>query len=135
MSEERIEPHFDNEPQPISAGYMVEADDEPQPISAAEVEQYTQPATPEEARQGPHPEHMLDSEKAERTSNNAMRHQYKLLNDLEKAQMLGIKDIGQVFHDYISTVADENGGMTRELSLALTKIEEAVMWGVKHVTK
>lgn len=66
----------------------------------------------------------------ERTVNNVVRHQYKVLNDEEKAQMLAIKDMGAQFIGYCDGI-----GQSRELSLAKTKIEEAVMWAVKSITK
>ena len=66
----------------------------------------------------------------ERTRNNVMRHAYRVLSDTEKAQMQKIKDMGLDFHNFIESV-----GQSRELSLAKTKIEEAVMWAVKHVTR
>lgn len=67
----------------------------------------------------------------ERTVNNVMRHQYRVLNDAEKEQMQTIKDMGLQFYTYLDTIVPPS----RELSLAKTKIEEAVMWAVKHVTK
>lgn len=66
----------------------------------------------------------------ERTVNNVMRHAYRVLSDAEKQQMQQIKDLGLQFHELCDTV-----GASRELSLAKTKIEEAVMWSVKHITK
>ncbi len=60
---------------------------------------------------------------------NVMRHAYKVLSDIEKEQMQHIKDLGLKFYEYLSI------GESRELSLAKTKIEEAVMWAVKHITK
>lgn len=72
----------------------------------------------------------VNSTSDERTANNTMRHQYRVLTDDEKASMQKIKDIGLEFHTFIDTL-----GKSRELSLALTKIEEAVMWAVKHITK
>ena len=66
----------------------------------------------------------------ERVKNNVMRHEYKILTDKEKDQMKKIKDMGLDFHEYLGTI-----GNSRELSLAKTKIEEAVMWAVKHVTR
>lgn len=66
----------------------------------------------------------------ERTVNNVMRHAYRVLSDDEKAQMQKIKDMGLDFHNFIESV-----GQSRELSLAKTKVEEAVMWAVKHVTR
>ncbi len=60
-----------------------------------------------------------------------MRQTYRELSPAEKDAMKNIKNIGQQFLDYI----DANIGQSRELSLAKTKIEEAVMWAVKHVTR
>jgi hypothetical protein len=71
----------------------------------------------------------VDSASDARTVNNTMRHQYKVLSDDEKAAMVKIKDQGLSFHEYCQSL-----GKSRELSLAQTKIEEAVMWAVKHVT-
>ena len=75
-------------------------------------------------------ERVFDSTSEERTTNNVMRHEYKSLSDAEKDQMLKVKDLGLEFFDYLTGV-----GESRELSLAKTKIEEAVMWAVKHITK
>ena len=66
----------------------------------------------------------------ERVVNNVMRHEYRVLSDDEKAQMKAIKDIGLHFIGYCDA-----GGQSRELSLAKTKMEEAVFWAVKHITK
>lgn len=54
----------------------------------------------------------------------------RVLSDPEKAQMQDVKDMGLQFY-----VLCESLGQSRELSLARTKIEEAVMWAVKHITK
>lgn len=64
-----------------------------------------------------------------RTANNTVRHQYRVLSDAEKAQMLKIKDAGHALIDIINET-----GKSRELSLALTNAEQSVMWAVKHVT-
>lgn len=72
----------------------------------------------------------VDSGSDDRVVNNAMRHQYRVLSDEEKAQMQVIKDMGLEFHAYVKSL-----GAGRELSLAQTKIEEAVMWAVKHITR
>lgn len=72
----------------------------------------------------------VDSTSDERTANNTMRHQYRVLSDAEKAQMQMIKDKGLDFHVFLEGV-----GQSRELSLAKTKIEEAVMWAVKWITR
>lgn len=66
----------------------------------------------------------------ERTVNNVMRHAYRVLSDEEKAQMQALKDKGLELHQLIESI-----GKSRELSLALTKTEEAVMWAVKHITR
>jgi hypothetical protein len=71
----------------------------------------------------------VDSTSDDRTVNNTMRHQYRVLNDAEKANMAAIKDEGLRFHDLVAGM-----GNSREISLAKTKIEEAVMWAVKHIT-
>jgi hypothetical protein len=65
----------------------------------------------------------------QRTVNNAMRHQYRVLSDAEKTHMQEIKDKGLELLTLI-----ENLGASRELSIAKTKTEEAVMWAVKHIT-
>lgn len=72
----------------------------------------------------------VDSISDARVTNNVMRHEYRILGDREKAQMSLIKDLGLSFHDTLSSI-----GESHELSLAKTKIEEAVMWAVKHITK
>lgn len=71
----------------------------------------------------------VDSTSDARTVNNVMRHAYRVLTDDEKATMQKIKDDGLALHDYFTSI-----GSSRELSIAKTKIEEAVMWAVKHVT-
>ena len=76
----------------------------------------------------PTPE-MVASTSDDRTANNVMRHAYRVLSDDEKAQMQAIKDQGLAFHDLIAGI-----GNSREISIAKTKIEEAVMWAVKHIT-
>lgn len=70
------------------------------------------------------------SEADKRTTNNIVRHEYRVLTDAEKAQMQSIKDAGRAFLDLL----DARPG-SRELSIARTKIEEAVMWAVKDVTR
>ena len=71
----------------------------------------------------------VDSASDARTVNNTMRHAYRVLSDAEKANMSAIKDKGLEFHDLVSGM-----GNSREIALAKTKIEEAVMWAVKHIT-
>lgn len=71
----------------------------------------------------------VESTSDDRTVNNTMRHKYRVLSDAEKANMQAIKDAGLAFHDQIDGL-----GKSREISLAKTKVEEAVMWAVKHIT-
>jgi len=73
---------------------------------------------------------MINSASDDRTANNAVRHAYRVLSDDEKAQMLALKDMGAAF-----IAKCEEIGKSRELSLAITNAEQAVMWAVKHVTK
>ena len=71
----------------------------------------------------------VESTSDERTVNNVMRHTYRVLTDEEKAAMQTVKDMGLEFHGAIAVL-----GESRKVSLAKTKVEEAVMWAVKHIT-
>lgn len=66
----------------------------------------------------------------DRTRNNVVRHEYRTLTPIEKAQMARIKDLGAEFIGVCQSV-----GQSRELSLAVTNAEQAVMWAVKHITR
>lgn len=72
----------------------------------------------------------VDSASDDRTANNAVRHQYRVLTEEEKAQMVALKDLGAAFIAKCHQI-----GVSREISLAVTNAEQAVMWAVKHVTK
>lgn len=72
----------------------------------------------------------VDSTSDQRVVNNVMRHEYRVLTDAEKICMKRFKDMGLDF-----VLACDNAGASRELSLAKTKMEEAVMWAVKHLTR
>ena len=96
----------------------------------------------------------VDGASDARTANNAVRHQYRVLSDAEKAQMVAIKDKGAEFLDlidslrtppqpveHVPTLAEgvdpvEYSICTfdRELNIAAERVEEAVMWAVKHIT-
>lgn len=65
---------------------------------------------------------------------DAMRKSYRELTEEEKAQVTAVKDKGAEFIAIIDDIKNSGNGPSRELSLAVTKIEEAVMWAVKHVT-
>jgi hypothetical protein len=71
----------------------------------------------------------VDSASDDRTANNAVRHKYRVLSDEEKQQMTDLKDQGAAFIKKCQKV-----GQSREMSLAITNAEQAVMWAVKHVT-
>lgn len=71
----------------------------------------------------------VDSASDDRTANNAVRHSYRVLTDDEKQQMVELKDLGAAF-----IAKCEEIGQSREMSLAVTNAEQAVMWAVKHVT-
>lgn len=73
---------------------------------------------------------MIDSTSDQRVTNNVMRHEYRKLTEVEKAAMKTVKDKGLVFVEFLDAL-----GQSRELSLAKTKMEEAVMWATKHITK
>jgi hypothetical protein len=51
------------------------------------------------------------------------------LTDQEREDVYRIRDMGRVMIEMIN----ELGG-SRELSLAKTKVEEAVFWAIKHIT-
>lgn len=72
----------------------------------------------------------FDAGSDKRTVNNVMRHEYRQLTEAEKRDMKTVKDKGLVFVEFLDTI-----GTSRELSLAKTKMEEAVMWATKHITK
>lgn len=72
----------------------------------------------------------MDSTSDRRVANNVVRHEYRVLSDAEKEQMRLLKDIGLAFIE-----ACDETGQSRELSLAKTNAEQAVMWAVKHVTR
>jgi len=72
----------------------------------------------------------MDSTDDKRTVNNVVRHEYRVLSEDEKAQMKRLKDLGLTFIEACDEI-----GSSRELSLAKTNAEQAVMWAVKHVTR
>lgn len=85
----------------------------------------------------------VDSTSDERTANNAVRHQYRVLSDAEKAQMAKIKDMGAAFVAELMKMEglkdDEvlvNGArlFNRDLELARQHMEDAVMRAVRHIT-
>lgn len=80
----------------------------------------------------------VDSTSDKRTANNAVRHKYRVLSDAEKALMQEIKDMGAAFiaklHEIGGTDAAGDRFASRDLSLANTHAEDAVMRAVRHIT-
>lgn len=72
----------------------------------------------------------VGSESDERTVNNTVRHEYRVFTDAEKMGMIHIKDMGLGLIRAIEANVPEG----REASLAVTRVEEAVMWAVKGLT-
>jgi ClpP class serine protease len=61
---------------------------------------------------------------------NVMRQKYRELTEEEKQDLQTMKDLAESFYDLLCTRGD-----SREISIAKTKIEEAVMWATKAMTK
>jgi len=80
----------------------------------------------------------VDSTSDQRTANNAVRHTYRVLSDAEKANMQAIKDLGAALiaklHEIGGTDAGGDRFASRDLSLANTHAEDAVMRAVRHIT-
>lgn len=91
----------------------------------------------------------VDSASDDRTAKNAVRHKYRVLSESEKLQMQAIKDKGAEFLNMIDALrtppAPVGAGtmvdleltvctVDRELNIAAERVEEAVMWAVKHIT-
>ena len=61
--------------------------------------------------------------------NNIMRHEYNELDQNKKVTIDVVKDLGLKFWEQLDRLDS-----SRELSIAKTKVEEAVMWAIKHIT-
>lgn len=61
--------------------------------------------------------------------NDVMRSEYRTLTADEKATLLEIKTKGYEFYSLLASISG-----SREMTIALTKVEEAVMWSTKAVT-
>lgn len=88
----------------------------------------------------------VDSASNAQTINNAVRHQYRILSDDEKTAMVAIKDKGQELINLIDALNTseelprDDGALVslainREALIAIERVEEAVMWAIKSVTK
>jgi hypothetical protein len=73
---------------------------------------------------------VVASESDDRTVNNTMRHQYRVLSEGEKLSMVHIKDMG------LGLIRAIEAGVPtgREANIAKTHIETAVMWAIKGLT-
>lgn len=60
---------------------------------------------------------------------NVMRTRYRELTADDQRDMGEVKRLGAEFYNYVNAL-----GANREISLAKTKVEEAVMWAVKSIT-
>ena len=61
---------------------------------------------------------------------NIMRHNYRPLTDDEHLKIQHLKDRGLALWEFLVSLGD-----SREVSIAKTKVEEAVLWGTKHLTQ
>ena len=95
-------------------------------------------------------EKQIESTSDERISNNTMRHKYRVLTEKEKLQVQKVKDLGEIFSDFLHKIGEtgpyiplEDGNSkhdpdrfaSRDLSLANTHMEDAVMRAVRHITR
>ena len=82
----------------------------------------------------------VESTSEDRTVNNTVRHQYRVLSEAEKLQMQEVKDIGagliaklhEIGRPRDTAVAEP---WTRDLQLAQDHVEYAVMRAVRHITR
>lgn len=72
----------------------------------------------------------IQSTSDERVKNNVLRHEYRVLSDTEKSQLQELKDRGLDLLNIINSLPT-----SRETSLAVTNVEQAIMWAVKSLTK
>lgn len=69
-----------------------------------------------------------------RTPEDTVRQQYRELSENERVDMAAVKEKGADMLRTIETI-ESRAGPSRATSIAKTKIEEAVMWAVKHITR
>jgi hypothetical protein len=76
--------------------------------------------------------------------NDITRHEYRTLDGADKHNIASVKDYGEAFISTLFNIGgvagvDRNGQpnkqSSRELQIAQERIEEAVMWAVKHITR
>ena len=73
--------------------------------------------------------------------NDPMRIQYKKMGENEAFVMKGLKEDFDALYRKLDSLQEIYGALnidmpasSRELSIAKTKLEEACMWAVKHIT-
>lgn len=80
----------------------------------------------------------IDSSSDARTVNNTTQQQYRVLTEAEKAMMDVIKQRGAEFIHYLHVIGETDPSTdrmgSRNLSLAMTHMEDAVMRAVRHIT-
>lgn len=85
----------------------------------------------------------ISSASDERTANNAMRHQYRVLSEEEKNQMMEIKDLGAAFTEALHRIGgttspndpkQDHRFASANLTIAFRHMEDAVYRAVKHIT-
>lgn len=65
---------------------------------------------------------------------DVFRKKYQPLTDIQKIKMEEVNELAEKLYDYISySCINENNG--REISVAKTNLETAIMWAVKGITK
>jgi hypothetical protein len=72
---------------------------------------------------------MISPPNGEAPNPDVMRNQYRELHAEDCMHIRHVKKLGADLHNYVSSL-----GAGRELAIAKTKIEEAVMWAVKAIT-
>ena len=73
----------------------------------------------------------IDSTSDERIEIDPVRHQYRILTNVEKKAMTHIKDMGLG----LIRAIEANVQSSRESLIAVEKVEEAIMWAIKGLTK
>lgn len=74
---------------------------------------------------------MVASESDDRTANNGVRHQYRVLSELDKANMIAVKNRAAELIQFIDSLAPSR---SRDMQLAIEHTEDAAMRAVRHIT-
>ncbi len=80
----------------------------------------------------------IESTNDARAGNSPVQHQYRVLSEEEKHMVAQVKDMGEAFVGALHAIGgtDPAGDRqaSRDLALAQTHIEDAVMRAVRHIT-